>query len=292
MKKYLPALFLAGLLAGSCKKGENNQAAEIELTKSRDTVSLVILYTLPVEEETNFIEVQLANGEVAAADINVTLVKNQALVSSYNNLKGRTYEDMPSSLFTIAGSGSPEIVIPKGQRSAWLRCKIAKGAYNFSKTYALGYTIQSVSGRNKVNMSKKDLIVIIRVANDYDGVYASKGFGIHPSLGNHPWNSPCTDNFFILTSSGPNSVDLKPGHPVGTTSVFGYLSSVLPRFTINASNNAITVSDAPGNSVTFDPYPAYPSRWDPFYKIIYVKLGWSGTRVFTDTFTWCKPRGF
>lgn len=292
MKINLPALFFAGLLASSCKKGENNQAAEIELTKSKDTVSLVILSTLPVEEEGNLIEVQLANGEIAKADINVTLVKNQSLVTSFNNLKGSTYEDMPGSLLTIAGSGSPEIVIPKGQRSAWLRFKIAKGAYNFSKTYALGYTIQSVSGRNTVNMGKKDIIVIIRVANEFDGVYASKGFGFHPSIGAYPWNSPCSDNLFTLSTSGPNSVDLKPGHPIGTGSGLSYLSSVLPRFTISASNNAISVSDAPGNAVTFDPYPAYPSRWDPFYKIIYVKLGWSGTRVFTDTFTWCKPRGF
>ncbi|WP_165957983.1 hypothetical protein [Segetibacter sp. 3557_3] len=40
----------------------------------------------------------------------------------------------------------------------------------------------------------------------------------------------------------------------------------------------------------FVQYPTYDSRYDPATESFYVKYGWSGDRVATDTFTYCGPR--
>jgi hypothetical protein len=92
-----------------------------------------------------------------------------------------------------------------------------------------------------------------------------------------------------LITSGQNSVDLDPAQPfsnAGVLSIFG----VYPRFTVDPTTNKVTATDAAGALASVQSFPAYDSRYDPATKTFFIKWGWNGSRVATDTLVYCGPR--
>ncbi|MFN8291033.1 MAG: DUF1735 domain-containing protein [Chitinophagaceae bacterium] len=232
------------------------------------------------------VKVRIAADKPVNRDTKVTLALKQSLIDAYNTAHGTTYAVPPAALYTL---DNLTVTIPAGSREGQLGMKV-KPDNLIGSDYAFGFTIVS-SDDPAVTISGnfKDQFIILGVKNAYDGIYIIKGEGFHPTpaLVGHFEYTDC--DAFTLVTANANAVDLQPGQPTNNGGGIGVFA-VYPRFTIDPVTKAVTVSGAPGNSVVFDPQPSYNSRYDPVTKTLYVKLGWSGTRVYTDTLIYCGPR--
>ena len=173
-----------------------------------------------------------------------------------------------------------------------------------SSTYALGFTIQSISSRPKTNISyAKSLVVTIGAKNAYDGVYEDQFTNYHPSS-NPGYTGDVTEVEFITT--GANKCKIfwplagayaKPAILGGGFSYFGIQE---PEYTVNVSTNAVTVQNAAPGAVTFYTMATgYRNDYDPSNRTFYVKFGYSYTvpgvfdaacREWTQTLKYLRSR--
>ncbi|TDH21312.1 DUF1735 domain-containing protein [Segetibacter sp. 3557_3] len=239
------------------------------------------------------IEVKLTNTtETAKQNIKVYLVKNDALVFDYNTKHGTTLLPLPVTSTAWSLDFTQPVIIKKGERKATIPIMINPLKFDLAKQNALGIAIDRVEGAALNTGDESALVIEFGARNRYDGYYATKGSAFHPSYSTYTWNSQgvfeCGEGFALVTS-GPNSVDLNPGQPLFTAGSLTYFAAVVPRFTVNPQTNKVTISSTIPTTV-FVQYPTYDSRYDPATKSFYIKYGWSGDRVATDTFTYCGPR--
>src|SRR5215203_6195508 len=184
-------LFLSGLSAmtlSSCLKdtlydegkiqsvnpgnATNSKFIEIALTGTNTRNFLVLALNSSNTDTTfNLIPVILASGEAATEDINVTLVKDDALVTAYNTANGTNFQVPPSNLYTVVNPGNV-VTIPKGSNTGYLQIKIKPSAF-LGTEYALGYKIGSVDKQGyAISGNLNQGIAGIAIKNKYDGIYS------------------------------------------------------------------------------------------------------------------------
>lgn len=235
----------------------------------------------------NLVKVRIATDKPVTADTKVKLAINQSLVDAYNTAHGTSYVIPAAALYRF---DNLTVTIPAGSREGHLKMTV-KSADLIGTEYAFGFSILSSEDPSvKISGNFKNQFIIIGVKNEFDGIYKVRGSGTHPNpalTGSFIYED-C--DFITLVTAGANSVDMQPGQPTANGSSVSFFGAVLPRLTVDPGTRAITVSGAPNNGVVFDPQPGYNSRYDPATRTFYVKLGWSGTRIYTDTLTYCGPR--
>jgi len=255
-------------------------------TNNKNTIGLNFVATSQTINDILYIN--LETGNPASSDVHITLKIDTMKVLAYNALPGTTdLKPLLPSQYQIATT----VTIPAGARNVQIPIVFPNAsALNPNLLYGLDVTIESVDGGYKIAENLKTLLLEFTIKNAYDGYYNTKGEAYHPSFGVYQWNTEgvfACGNGFSLVTSGSNSVDLLPGQPLYSGGIT-YFSAVLPRFTVNTTTNKVTITTT--NSTVFDQYPAYDSRYDPATKTFFIKYGWSGTRIATDTFTFCGPR--
>lgn len=284
------AIFLSGCLKdkladdGMAGFRINNNDKIAELAGGDLTIALE---ASNVDTSFNLVKVRIATENPVTADTKVKLVINQSLIDAYNTAHGTAYALPPAALYRL---DNLTVTIPAGSREGHLRMTV-KSSDLIGAEYAFGFSITSVEDPAvKISGNFKNQFIIIGVKNAYDGIYRVRGEGSHPNAAlTGPFVYDDCD-FITLVTASANAVDMQPGAPTNNGGSISYFSAVLPRFTVNTATNGITVSGAPNNGVVFDPQPGYTSRYDPATRTFYVKLGWSGTRIYTDTLTYCGPR--
>jgi hypothetical protein len=234
------------------------------------------------------IAINIASPQVLDRDVQVTVQLTPTIITDYNTNNGTTYTPLPLANYRIENY---TVTIPKGYRIGRLPIRFALTQLDLSKSYAIAMQIVRVSAGLTISGNFNKFLWSLSVKNQYDGYYQTKGAAFHPTYSNYTWDSQgvfaCGDGFSLVTS-GANSVDLIPGQPLFTAGSLTYFSAVLPRFTVNTTTNKVSITST--NTTVFVQYPTYDSRYDPATKTFYVKYGWSGDRVATDTFTYCGPR--
>lgn len=288
IKSLLIALAPVAVLFSSCLKSHNTT----DLLNDNGTISTQIvdvgvtggekvfsLNATPVSETLDLMTIKVySSGSVKPnGPIHVKL--------AITNASG--YFPMPATGYSIP----MEFDIPSGSTEYKVPITIKKNQLDLSKNNGFQISIASVS-QGVIAANGRTMIFGFLIKNQYDGIYVVKGYGIHPTAALvGPFNYPFCDAFELITS-GSNSVDVTPGLPTNNGGGISYFGGVQARFVVNPQTNAVTITDAPGNTVVWDDYSAsYPLRWDPATKTFFIKTGWSGfTRVYTDTFTYCGPR--
>ena len=288
LKSLLTALASVTVLFFSCLKSHNTT----DLLEDKGSIVTVIsdvgatggehvfsLNASPVSETLDLMTVRVYSSGNAKPNgpVHVKL--------AITNASG--YFPMPASGYSIP----MEFDIPTGTSEYKVPITIKKNMLDLSKNNGFQISIASVS-QGVIGENDKKMVFGFLIKNQYDGIYVVKGYGIHPTAALvGPFNYPYCDAFELITS-GTNSVDVTPGLPTNNGGGISYFSGVQARFNVNPTTNAVTITDAPGNTVVWDNYSAsYPLRWDPATKTFFIKTGWSGfTRVYTDTFTYCGPR--
>ena len=271
---------------------------ELGLTGTNNTNFLGLsLDATNADTTINFIPVNLASSEPAPEDINVTLVKNDALVSAYNTANGTNYSVPTASMYAILNPGNV-VTIPKGSYTGYLRIKFKPSSF-LGGDYAFGYSIGSVDKKGyTISSNLKNGIVGIAVKNKYDGVYNLRGYH-----NRDPYTFPYNTEESLVTING-NTVAMYwndqggPGHPIGigpNNQLSWYGSAIAPVIVFDPNTNLVTnVYNAGGSTpiTMFTGAGAGVSRYDPATKRIYVYWNYSNNplRAFFDTLTYVRPR--
>lgn len=279
------------------------------VVKFRDAVAGDIILRVrdvtPTSEQ--FVLIELSRDASSAADLNkaltVKLTKNPTLIANYNSANGTSYIELPAAAYQIEDISN--ITFDPGQFIKQVKITINKALMDLSLQYALGYTISAVGEGGWISSDAHDALYGIGLKNQFDGVYTLKNRFYHPASANPATN--LTINVEMWTS-GANSVKIfSPDfggyyHPwrsgAGAITAF---SAQEPKYTIDATTNAVTVQNSYSGAVTFYMMgPGYTSRYDPATKTIYAKFGYNylagptfdptATREFIDTLTYLGPR--
>jgi hypothetical protein len=266
MKKiFIHSAFLLAVMAvlTSCLKDkgwedgkygikDDNAIKTVTLPQSQETLSLFSLNADPPLEDIDAVLVQLASKEPATEDVKVTLVKDMSLVAAYNNVNFTNYIEMPSNTYQILNPDGLTVVIPKGQHQAWLRVKIIKANFDFTQSYALGFSIASATPGYNIASNYRGMILGITVKNKFDGLWRLNGTLVdiaNPALGPYP-NAP-----LAFVTSGPTSVTMynkttlvgawfdQPFHPITNAGAYSVYGGWAPVFTFNSADNLVQVTN-------------------------------------------------
>lgn len=225
-----------------------------------------IVYALDyVNVDTTFglFTVHLNTAQPAAQDIQVTLVKNDAIVDAYNADNGTHFVVPPSSVYSLPNN--LVVTIPKGSRDGQLAFK-ANPVQLSAEEYALGFSIESTTGGSfTASKNYKDIFVYIGVKNKWEGTYESEGYLYHPTASRDVHEDKA------VTTVNPRAVRVTLGD-LGTSNYAAVL-------TIDA-NNKVTITAAPGAAGA--PYTQFDSGL-PSSNPGYVP-GWSGSASTNNTY--------
>jgi len=248
--------------------------------------------------------VNLESGTAASSDVTITIQLNDALRTAYNTANGTNILALPAARFSVPLS----LTIPAGQRNASVPIKF-NGADQLdpNNSYAVGFTITTVSGGYKIASNLKNLLVEVGLKNKYDGRWNLKG--VHN-------RTPYLFNFNAnveMWTTGPSSVAMYLpfygdfGQIIGTAPgvISWYGPAVSPNFTFDPITNICTgVAGMPNNAVTLgmvtndvvaDGNPNGPivNRFETGPpKKMYLTFQYNGNdlRRFYDTLTYLGPR--
>lgn len=299
MKNKLLALLIAACfvtLLFSCRRSQvfegivpNTDRIIAEFTDARTGTFVAHEFsTEPVQIDLT--ELRLDPRSVTDHATQVKVIVNPVAVSDYNAANGTAYAAAPTAAFSLTPT---EYALRPEQRKVMVRATLRPSSF-LDDQYAIGLSIAEMSD-GEISKIAKDVVVIVSIKNDYDGIYSLKGYSDIPGtpyVGN--FTVPCTEELEVATS-GANSVFLFPTQPVANAASFAYISNLLPDITIDKTNNKITAVNArPGGIDLIFPYDAaYNSRYDAATKTIYVKYGVAPAgsgRYIIDTLTFCRPR--
>lgn len=136
-------------------------------------------FALPFENADKVLEipVHFSAENPASEDITVSLslANSTQLINKYNTDNGQDLEVFNPSLYQIQ-TPDLKVVIPKGSKDGVLKIKVNAITFNPSITYALGFTINSLSGEGyTISGNFRNLIATFGAKNIYDGVYDVEG---------------------------------------------------------------------------------------------------------------------
>jgi hypothetical protein len=189
-----------------------------------------------------------------------------------------------------------------------------------TKSYAVGFTINSVDANGKILNEQKSFVVVLSTKNKWDGSYRLYGGFARSDQPTFVGVSQSTGGFYEpynLITRGPNTVDATINTATYgvtntqiiwvTTGSFTYFTGVAPRLNISNSNDVTVVPGiaAVGTSVSFTQNATelaqskyYPGGipGHPFAagrKTIVAHFRWTSggiDRITRDTFVYLRPR--
>ena len=134
-------------------------------------------------------DVNIASPTLPTQDVTVTVAVDNATLDAYNKANDTEYTLLPASLYNIASlmttvkSGSRLAPIKITFYSAGNKGKVPDAtAYNDAE-YALPVKITGTSNNTPVSSNYGYKIIILKIKNQYDGDYHSKGTFTHPVNG-------------------------------------------------------------------------------------------------------------
>ncbi len=285
MKKILAPL-LAGTLAlglTSCLKDEANfvnfagAGSVIDIPSSAffgvTTNQGLSIQTAPVSYS---FSVNLAGPQTLGEDVTVNLAVDPTLLAKYNADNGTKYTALPAALYQIV---SPSTTIKAGQRLAPVTINFFSGsdkitdpaAYN-NANYAVPLRVTGTSNNLAVSSNYGYKIILLKLKNQYDGVYKSTGLFTHPVAGPRKIDREKTLETVNLNTIQTEFADLGG-------------SGWLMQLVINPDN---TVKLIPKGAASAATVQFGVNKYDPATKTFtlnYKYAGGGGDRVINETLT-------
>jgi hypothetical protein len=243
-----------------------------------------------------------ANETQAAKSANFKITAGtQADVDAYNTEHETDFELLPDSLYTMANgitkSGSTYTVpFASGDFEKQFTLSLNGSKWNLKKKYAMKYTVTDSAGVN-LNEGAKNIMVLIAIANRWDGIYKLRG--------NHtrvPYDFPYSTTVEMRTVGETSVAVYWPdagdyGHPIGTGigTMSWYGNAIGPAFVFDPITNKVTSVYNQGGATPFSFYTGAgsgESRQDPATKTMYLYWRYNARddRAFIDTLTYVGKR--
>ena len=160
----------------SCKKDyiygdivPNTDRVIVEFTDSKNSGTLSLSYgTNWVDTGLTEIRFNPRSSVSQNADVQVRL--NNTIISDYNAANGTAFEPLPSSAYSIA---STQLTLTPSERGKKIPIKLLPSSIT-GGAYALGLTISS-SSYGEISSVAHNVLVVVQVRNDYEGLYHATG---------------------------------------------------------------------------------------------------------------------
>jgi hypothetical protein len=258
---------------------EPNRKQVVQITGASDIIAFARDVNPIVD---TFVLIDIRRSPNTEADLNqpltVKLVKNAALITAYNNANGTSYEEIPSSAYTLL-TDINNIVFQPGEAVKEIKIRLDKTTLDLSLQYALAFSLSDAGGA-VINTTLKDAIYAIGVKNQYDGHYQVTGTMVDVTNANLTGAYPM--DVFLITV-GANSVIMWDNYWDGD--VHGILSSGSPSYygsfglQINfdpSGNGTIlnvtnTWGQPAGNTRSAQLDPSGINKWNPATKNMDIK---------------------
>lgn len=264
---------------------------------------------LPAVETVDLLKVAFHNAKnLPSGDIKIKLALKPSLITDYNTANGTAFLPLPFAAYTLSDP-TLEVTIPKGTYGEkQLKITITKAALSLTQTYALGFTIQSVS-EGVISTIAKDFLFVVGVKNKYDGVYAVTGTFLDVTnanfVGTYPleWelvtNGPSQNVVYDNVQLGiPGHVFSSVGDPSTPNTYYGNFGLII---NFDASDNVSSVTNyygqpsSNGRSANLD--PSGINKYDAATKTIRIKYWMDQPAVvtphrtyFNETWRFIGPR--
>jgi PBP1b-binding outer membrane lipoprotein LpoB len=154
---------------------ENTKRPIAEFLKGDSSAATASIKTLALDFNTAFVDVDLTDigtdlRNEFNGDIKIDIVKDDALLTAYNNANSTTYDPLPASAGSIT---SFSYTVNSSKKTVKVKTRI-KSSELVGQEYALAIRISSAS-QGEISKMRKIYIVEIKVKNAYEGEYASNG---------------------------------------------------------------------------------------------------------------------
>lgn len=291
--KITAGVFLLAILAVSCVPEQESMgdAGQTLVKLNPEGFKLVPFNVVTTPQSAVMFEVRRDVNSPDALNSSTTVVVNldNTILDTYNTDNETDYQPLPASLATTTpapdASGNISLVFNPGEFAKGITVNVPNSSlFDFSKQYALGYKLVSVSGTGKISQAVgQEILVQVGVKNKYDGVYEVTA------------NSPMLDVLnaaftglypfkYELRTTGANSCicwDITVWddamHPfLNAGSASGYGSFGLEIFFDPSGNgNIVNVlnpwGNPPGNTRMPVIDPSGINKWNPATKVINFK---------------------
>jgi len=193
MKQHYKILSLAMIFAltalQSCTKEDSvfdsdDQGGIIELadlpSRTTSTVYAIVTKSFDAVDEVECpITINYTGVSGAPEDITLAVAINSNALSAYNTAQATTYTELPTSLYTVS---SNTVTIAKGAKTATFMLKLKTASFDFTKSYALGVSIQSTTA-GTISGNYGTGIYRLVAKNAYEASYTVTGWFFHPTAG-------------------------------------------------------------------------------------------------------------
>jgi hypothetical protein len=263
--KLIVGIFVLAILAVSCLPKEESMGDAgqtlVKLFPSGFTVTALDPVNTP--QTMSLFEVRRDLPSAAALAKSTTVVlsfdADTTILKAYNDENGTDFIPLPPSLHstTPALSGTQmEVVFGPGEYVKTVTVTVPNAFdFDFSKSYALTYSLVSVSGEGSLSAgSDPDVIVQVLAKNEYDGIYEVTE--VSPMIdiiadylaGNYPFK-------YKLVTTGQFTCDCieadndYPLHPIDNGGSWSYYGSFCPQveFAHDGSGAIINMTNYWGN---------------------------------------------
>lgn len=232
------------------------------------------IQTAPVSYSFN---VNLSGPQTLAQDVTVTLAVDPSVLTQYNAANGTNYKPLLASLYQFTTTTT---TIKAGQRLAPVTINFFSGAdkitdqvaYN-NANYALPIRVTSTSNNVAVSSNFGYKIISLKLRNQYDGTYLSKGYFTHPT----PSASRAINLEKTLQTIDLNTVQTEFADLGGQ----GWLMQLR----VNADNTVTLIPKGAASTATVQ---FGVNKYDPVthtYTLNYKYAGAGGDRVINETLT-------
>ena len=220
-------------------------------------------------------DVNIASPTPPSQDVTVTLAVDKAALDAYNTANSTSYQLLPANLYQLPNLTT---TVKAGSRLAPVQLSFFSGAdkvpdptaYN-DATYALPIKITSASNNVAVSSNYGTKIIILKIKNNYDGDYHSKGTFAHPTAGTRKIDRDKTLGTIDVSTVQTEYADLGGSAYMWLRVNPDNTVTIIPKGTANPATVQIGTS-------TYD--PATKS-----YTLNYKYAGAGGDRVINEVIT-------
>jgi hypothetical protein len=180
--KGIISVFTVALLVQGCIKEkykidytDNTKRPIAEFLKGDSSAATATLKSLALEFNTSFVEVDVTDigtdlRNEFSGDIKIDLVKDNAVLTAYNNANGTAYDPLPTTAGDLV---SASYTVTPSKKTVKVRARV-KSSELVGAAYAIALRISAAS-QGEISKMRKIYIVEVKVKNAFEGVYSSTG---------------------------------------------------------------------------------------------------------------------
>ncbi|WP_339876307.1 DUF1735 domain-containing protein [uncultured Algoriphagus sp.] len=234
-------------------------------------------------------------------DINVKFSLDPSALEEYNESEDTDYVVLPENLYSI---DAMEVTIPKGQRQVEKTITLYTSQFDFTKNYALPFTITE-SSHGIISGNFETAIYAIGAKNKYDGIYSVTGEFTDLTNGNFTGYYPYEVELRTITGNSVGRWDRNldvQGYRFLNSGSGTYFGSFGANFIMDDEGNVTSVVNAYGQpssnnrSAQIDPSGVNTftivSETDKTLEVSYYLIQPTGSIrcTFKETFTFLRDR--